>query len=103
MVETKSRRIERDERSVAVEDASYRVGYLFTVFALLLAVMYRSWFTGDPAWDLLAIVIVSGGITTAYQLRHRILSPSSARIAILTAVGAAVMAAVVLVLVNLSQ
>lgn len=103
MSETNNHRIERDERSVAVEDASYRVGYLFTVFALLLAVMYRSWFTGDPAWDLLAIVIVSGGITTAYQLRHQIVSSSSARRALLTAVGAAVLAAVALVLVKLSQ
>ena len=32
----------RDERTVVVEDASYRFAYIFITYALLLDVMYRS-------------------------------------------------------------
>ena len=91
-------KVERDERAVAVENESYRFGYLFTVFSLLLAVMYRSWARNDSAWDLLAIVIISGAVTTAYQLRQRVLGPRSARSAVLAVIGAAIVAAVLVLL-----
>lgn len=89
--------VEQDERAVQVENAGYRFGYLFTVFALLLAVMYRSWFRGDAAWDLLAIVIASGILTTAYRLRHDAFGPAMARWGLLAAIAGAAVAVLLVV------
>jgi hypothetical protein len=74
----------RDERTVVVEDASYRVAYLFISFALLLDVMYRSLVRQEAGWDLLAIVVLAGAVSTFYQWRHRILSGHSFRPAMVT-------------------
>ena len=41
----------RDERTVAVEDASYRFAYIFITFALLLDVMYRSLVRQEASWE----------------------------------------------------
>jgi hypothetical protein len=71
-----------DERTVAVTNASYRWGYLFLAFGLLLSVGYRSFRRGEPSWDLLALVVLSGVITTLYQGSFRILSARSARVAL---------------------
>ena len=51
------REVLRDERTVAVEEASYRVAYMFLSFALLLDVMYRGMVRGEAAWDLIGLVI----------------------------------------------
>ena len=50
----------RDERTVVVEHASYRLAYGFIIFALLLDVIYRSLVRQESPWDLLVIVIVGG-------------------------------------------
>jgi hypothetical protein len=64
----------RDERTIAVEEASYRIAYGFLTFALLLDVMYRGLARGEAAWDLLALVIAGGAISTLYQWRQKTLS-----------------------------
>jgi uncharacterized membrane protein len=64
----------RDERTVVVEDASYRITYLFLAFALLLDVMYRSLVRQEASWDLLAIIVFAGAVSTVYQWRHKVLT-----------------------------
>ena len=66
--------VERDERTVAVEKASYSLAYIFMGFALLLDVAYRSFKLGQSSFDLLAIVVLSGIISTIYQARHKVLN-----------------------------
>lgn len=66
--------IQRDERTVSVENASYRWAYLFLSFGLLLLVAYRSFVHKEAPWDLLALVILGGGVGTLYQGWHRVLS-----------------------------
>lgn len=63
----------RDERTVAVENASFRYGYLVLSYGLLLAVTYRSFGQGEQSWDLLGLVVLGGAIATAYQGRQRVL------------------------------
>lgn len=72
-----SKQVERDERTVAVEKASYSLAYNFMGFALLIDVAYRSFFLNQSSFDLLSIVILSGLITTAYQARQNILNKGS--------------------------
>lgn len=66
--------VERDERTVAVENVSYRWAYLLLTYALLVDVMYRSLIRHEATWDLMALVIVGGAICTTYQARQRILA-----------------------------
>jgi hypothetical protein len=66
----------KDERSEVVEKASYSVAYIFICFALLLDVVYRAFKTGESSFDLLAIVILSGIVSTIYQAKHQILNKS---------------------------
>ena len=68
-----ARPTERDERTVAVENASYKWACTFLTFALLIDVMYRAWVHDEAAWDLLALVVLGGAIATVYQARHKTL------------------------------
>ena len=84
--------VERDERTVAVENASYRWAYLVLTYALLLDVMYRGLFRNDAAWDLMALVIGGGVFCSVYQARQKILAHGWVMKAVLGAVIAAVAA-----------
>ncbi len=46
--------VERDERTVAVENASYRWAYLLLTYALLVDAMCRSLVRHEASWDLMA-------------------------------------------------
>jgi hypothetical protein len=86
--------VERDERTVAVENASYRLAYAVLTFALLVDVMYRGLFRNEAAWDLMALVIGGGAICTVYQVRQKTLARGWMMKAVLVAVISAVVAAV---------
>jgi hypothetical protein len=51
-----------------------RRGHGAVTYGLLLSVAYRAFVREEASWDLLALVIVSGGVATMYQGRHRVLS-----------------------------
>jgi len=85
----------RDERTAVVENASYRLAYLFIAFALLLDVMYRSLVRRESPWELLAIIIVGGVVSTVYQGGHKVLTRHSVRLFVLTSLIAGIVAAVV--------
>lgn len=65
-------KVEKDERTTFIENISYKFGYNFISFALLLDVVYRS-FKNEASWDLLGLVIISGFIMSIYQYKHKIL------------------------------
>jgi len=92
-----SHALDRDERTVAVENASYRWGYLFVSFAVLVSVAYRAFALKQTSWDLLALVVIGGLVTTAYQRNQRILTPRWTRLTLL-GMGLAAAAAAVLAL-----
>ena len=72
---TTDENVKRDERTIAVENASFRGGFIFLLFALLVDVTCRGLFRNEAAWDLLGLVIVSSGFSTIYQARNRIWGP----------------------------
>jgi hypothetical protein len=63
--------VERDERRVAVENASYKWAYTFIIFALLIDVMYRGAVRDEAAWDLMALIGVGGIVSMMYQARQK--------------------------------
>jgi len=84
----------RDERTLTVENSSYRWAYFLLTFGLLAIVAYRSFVWRESNWDLLALVILSGVVTSLYQGANRVLSHRWAWMAIATAGVAAIIAAV---------
>lgn len=78
--------VPRDERTTAVEHAGYRWGYLLLAYGVLLSSAYRGFVGGESSWELLALVIVSGVITTAYQGRRKVLSWQWLILALLTTI-----------------
>ncbi|MFO0845272.1 MAG: hypothetical protein U0797_23295 [Gemmataceae bacterium] len=66
--------VHRDERTIAVENASYRLAYLAISFGLLLAVAYRGFVRQEEnSWDLLGLVILGGVLSVAYQAFHHVI------------------------------
>ena len=84
---------QRDERTTAIENASYRWSYMVLSFGLLVIIAGRSFARGEASWDLLALVVV-GGLTNAfYQGLHRVLSKRWVVLLAVTLVMAALLAA----------
>ena len=66
--------LDRDERTLTVENASYRWAYHVISFGLLVIVAYRSFTWHEASWDLLALVVIGGVVASGYQLSHRVLT-----------------------------
>jgi hypothetical protein len=90
--------VERDERTIAVENAGYRWSYLVLSFGLLLLVMYRSLVRHEAAWDLLGLVILGGAVNALYQWSGRVLYRRWIVMTIVTFVLAMAVAAVMVLL-----
>lgn len=82
--------VERDERTVAVESASYKWAYIFISFALLIDVMYRGLVRNEAAWDLMALVVVGGAVCAVYQARQKTLPSWIAVLLVCIAVAVAI-------------
>jgi hypothetical protein len=87
-----SQRIERDERTVAVENAGYKWAYLLLSYGLLVSVAFRSFVRHESSWDLLALVLAGGLVNALYQGARRVLYPRWFLMAAVTVVLAAVLA-----------
>jgi len=84
-----------DERTMAVAHAANTWALNFITFALLLDVVYRAVIRKEGAFDLLALVFVSGAISMAYMARHKVLGQLYSRNRVITAVVVALATAIV--------
>jgi hypothetical protein len=91
----KNQSVARDERTINIENSSYRWAYLLLAFGLLVIVAYRGFVWRESNWDLLALVILSGFVTTPYQGAYRVLSRRWTLAVIATTLVAAVIAAAI--------
>lgn len=96
-----SKIVEKDERTNFIENTSYKYGYIFIAFALLLDVAYRSFKLNEASWDLLGIVIISGFVISIYQYKQTILGKTWLKTFILTLIIAFVIAIVMVIIRNL--
>ncbi len=83
----------RDERYYAVENASYKIGFLIFTYGLFALILIRSLVFHQSNWDLFALIIVASGAATIYQGVHKIL-PFPWKKLILYMIAVAVLAAV---------
>ena len=91
----KDQTITRDERTTAVENASYRTAYVVLSFGLLLVASYRSWAWNENTFDLLALVVLGGVVATFNQGMHKVLLRRYALLAVVCALLAGVVAAAI--------
>jgi hypothetical protein len=94
----KDQTIIRDERTITVENASYRWGYLLLSFGVLSIVAYRSLIWRQSSWDLLVLIVLSGFVTTLYQWTRGILSRHWIIVTIVAGLTAAVVALLMVLL-----
>ena len=85
----------RDERTVAVENASYKWGCIFLCFALLIDGAYRGMVRHEAAWDLLALACAPGAICIVYQACHKTLPKGWVMTGVLIALLGGVIGAIV--------
>ena len=63
--------LKRDERTVAVENASFKWAWYFLVWPLIIDAMYRQKALNEEVGDLVALVCISSAIAIVYQYRHK--------------------------------
>ncbi len=85
--------VHRDERTVLVENASFRWAYLVLSFGLLGLTAYRSFAWRESSWDLMALVVLAGAVPAAYQGYHHVLTSRFAVFVLVAAVVGALVAA----------
>lgn len=88
----KNEPILRDERYYAVENASYKIGFMILTYGLFGLIIIRSLFFQQSNWDLFALIIVASLAATIYQGVHKVL-PFSWKKMILYMVGVALLSA----------
>ncbi len=81
--------VKRDERTAAVENASYKWACIVLMYALLIEVVYRGAVRNEAAWDLLALACVPGIISAIYQARKKTMSGWMAALVVCSAVACA--------------
>jgi hypothetical protein len=89
--------VSRDERTLAIENASFRWAFLAMSFGLLAVVAYRAFVFRESSWDLMALVVMGGGVGYAYQGLHRVLSRAWIAASLLTLVIAMLLAVAIVV------
>ncbi len=65
--------IVRDERYYAVENASYRIGYVIMLFGTMILFTVRAALFQQSNWDFFGLAIISSLVATVYQIRKKIL------------------------------
>lgn len=91
-----AKKIEKDERTIFVENQSYRYGYIFLNFGILINIMYRSFRLNEAPWDLFGLIFLGGLVTTVYQYRYKIFTKKWTKDILILIVISAIVAAVVM-------
>ena len=92
--------VTRDERTISVENASYRLAYTIVSFGLLISVAVRGLLFNEASWDLLGLVIVSSLVATFYQGKLNALPRRWALMALVVGLVSAVVAAALTLLLH---
>jgi hypothetical protein len=67
-----SKIVEKDERTIHVENISYKFGFQFMTYAIFVDVIYRSLRFHEGSFDLILIVLLSCLPIIVYQYKEKI-------------------------------
>ncbi len=93
----------RDERTVSVENASYKIGFIMLSFGVLLILSVRGLVLHQAYWDLFALVMVSSWVAVFYQSTHQVRTASWRAIVAVILIGAVFGGVIVGLVLVLSQ
>ncbi len=65
--------VDRDERTLSVENAGYRWSYFVLTYGILVIVAYRAFVHNESSWDLMGLVVLGGVFNVAYRSFGRVL------------------------------
>lgn len=82
-------------RTNSILNTANSLGYAVVLFALLADIMVRSIIYHEGAWDLFAIIFLSGGVSIAYAIYHRCWRNVITRKTIVVAAVSGIIAAIV--------
>ena len=85
------KKTEKDERTIFIENKSYKYGCLIFNFGLLIDIMYRSIRFNEAPWDLFGLIFLSGFVTTVYQYKQNIFTKNWIRNCLLLMIFTAVL------------
>ena len=88
-----------DQRPASVENASYRWAYTVLMFGVLASVTYRGFVFQQQCWDLLALVVLSGAVSTFYEYNQTAPSSRTIMAAVLAIIIAGVIGAALVLLI----
>ena len=57
----------QDERTLAVQNRSFRLAYALLAYGLLADILIRAFLRHEVNWDLVALVLAGGILAKAYQ------------------------------------
>lgn len=61
----------RDERTISIENAGYRLAFMIASFGMLGLAAFRGYVYKQDTWDLLGLVVLSNLFALVYQARFR--------------------------------
>lgn len=94
-----SKKVEKDERTIFIENQSYRYGYMVLNFGILIDIMYRSFRLNEASWDLFGLIFLSGLVTTAYQYKRKIFTKNWIKSILLIIIFTAISAVIITLLI----
>jgi hypothetical protein len=71
--------VERDERTVAVQNAACKWGFFSLYLGILLDCLYRHKVWHEGSGDLFVVLGVGVAVTTVYMIRHKATAPPLGR------------------------
>lgn len=90
----------KDERTISVENKSYKYGCYIFNFGLLLDIIYRSIRLNEASWDLFGLIFLSGLVMTSYQYKEKIFSENWGKKYLLLIALTAITAVIVAIIIN---
>lgn len=94
-----SKKAEKDERTIFIENQSYRYGYIVLNFGILIDIIYRSFRLNEASWDLFGLIFLSGLVTTVYQYNRKIFTKNWIRSILLLIIITAISAVIITLLI----
>lgn len=94
-----SKKAEKDERTIFIENQSYRYGYIVLNFGILIDIIYRSFRLNEASWDLFGLIFLSGLVTTVYQYNRKIFTKNWIKSILLLIIITAISAVIITLLI----
>lgn len=89
------KKIEKDERTIFIENKSSKYGYNILTFGILIDIMYRAIRFNQTSWDLFLLLELTGAVVILYQYKAKIFTENWKKSVLFLIIFAAIIGAAV--------